>query len=71
MKRFTIILLFGIILFSCNASENKDNTLKNDSLNVDSKAKNSVEYTCPMHPEVLRKDPGTCPECGMELQARS
>jgi P-type Cu+ transporter len=25
-------------------------------------------YTCPMHPEVRRKGPGTCPKCGMALE---
>jgi P-type Cu2+ transporter len=24
-------------------------------------------YTCPMHPEIERKSPGMCPECGMAL----
>lgn len=24
-------------------------------------------YTCPMHPEVQQKAPGTCPKCGMQL----
>jgi heavy metal-binding protein len=24
-------------------------------------------YTCPMHPEVLRAEPGQCPKCGMTL----
>lgn len=24
-------------------------------------------YTCPMHPEVVRNAPGTCPKCGMTL----
>jgi len=23
------------------------------------------EYTCPMHPEVVQKGPGSCPECGI------
>ncbi len=27
-----------------------------------------VEYTCPMHPEVLRNVPGACPSCGMALE---
>ena len=27
-----------------------------------------VEYTCPMHPEVRRIGPGTCPKCGMALE---
>ncbi len=25
-------------------------------------------YTCPMHPEVRRSEPGTCPKCGMTLE---
>src|SRR5207244_7780640 len=24
-------------------------------------------YTCPMHPEVVRAEPGKCPKCGMTL----
>ncbi len=27
-------------------------------------------YTCPMHPEVKRPGPGTCPKCGMKLVAQ-
>jgi len=27
-----------------------------------------VEYTCPMHPEVKKIGPGTCPICGMALE---
>ncbi|MEK7154186.1 MAG: heavy metal-binding domain-containing protein, partial [Patescibacteria group bacterium] len=26
-----------------------------------------VIYTCPMHPEVIRDEPGLCPGCGMAL----
>ncbi len=26
-----------------------------------------AQYTCPMHPEVLRDAPGSCPKCGMTL----
>ena len=25
-------------------------------------------YTCPMHPEVVQNEPGTCPHCGMALE---
>ncbi|MBD3391722.1 MAG: heavy metal translocating P-type ATPase [Chitinivibrionales bacterium] len=28
-------------------------------------------YTCPMHPEVERDGPGSCPKCGMALEPRS
>jgi Cu(I)/Ag(I) efflux system membrane fusion protein len=29
-----------------------------------------VEYYCPMHPQVVQEDPGTCPICGMNLARR-
>jgi Cu+-exporting ATPase len=28
----------------------------------------NVRYTCPMHPEIVRMGPGTCPICGMALE---
>jgi len=28
----------------------------------------SVQYTCPMHPEIIRDAPGACPICGMALE---
>lgn len=27
-----------------------------------------TRYTCPMHPEIVRDAPGTCPKCGMALE---
>jgi len=27
-------------------------------------------YTCPMHPQIVRDSPGTCPICGMALEPR-
>ncbi len=29
-----------------------------------------TEYTCPMHPEIVRDGPGKCPLCGMDLVPR-
>ncbi|MBT8467834.1 MAG: copper-translocating P-type ATPase [Deltaproteobacteria bacterium] len=29
-----------------------------------------VEWTCPMHPEIVRNEPGSCPICGMALEPR-
>jgi len=26
-----------------------------------------VKYVCPMHPEIVRDEPGNCPTCGMFL----
>ncbi|WP_370896284.1 heavy metal translocating P-type ATPase [Chryseobacterium gossypii] len=29
--------------------------------------KRTAKYTCPMHPEIIRDEPGSCPICGMDL----
>ena len=33
-------------------------------------APSGAEYTCPMHPEIVRPGPGACPICGMALEPR-
>src|SRR3989338_666920 len=44
----------------CNHNQNSDKEIvKNKS--------GKYVYTCPMHPEVQRTEPGKCPGCGMEL----
>ncbi len=39
------------------------------------KAVNTVQadggYTCPMHPQIVRSEPGNCPICGMTLEPRN
>ncbi|MBI1780608.1 MAG: copper-translocating P-type ATPase [Sphingobacteriales bacterium] len=30
-------------------------------------AAKKVQYTCPMHPEIIKDAPGSCPICGMDL----
>jgi Cu+-exporting ATPase len=30
-----------------------------------------TQYVCPMHPEVVRDEPGTCPICGMALEPKA
>ena len=33
-------------------------------------AEKSIEYVCPMHPDVRQYKPGKCPKCGMTLKAK-
>lgn len=33
-------------------------------------AGSELEYTCPMHPEVIQVGPGACPKCGMALEPK-
>ena len=34
-------------------------------------AQNALEYSCPMHPEIIRDQPGSCPICGMSLALKT
>ena len=38
--------------------------------NDDSCTLPGVEYTCPMHPEIVQDHPGSCPKCGMALEVK-
>ena len=31
----------------------------------------AVEYTCPMHPQIIQDHPGNCPICGMTLEPKN
>ena len=64
MKRlnFYIVFLFVLALLaeitSCNNKGKTDHTAHDQQQEV---------YTCPMHPEIIRNAPGSCPICGMDL----
>ncbi len=38
-----------------------------DLVEQPSSKKSAQQYTCPMHPEIIRDLPGACPVCGMDL----
>jgi membrane fusion protein, copper/silver efflux system len=52
---FLVLLLFSI---SCG-NEKKDEHAGHEQ--------QQEVYTCPMHPEIIKNAPGTCPICGMQL----
>ena len=59
-KLFVLVLAIGSFTLSgCNS--NADN--KKTSANVGTEE----TYTCPMHPQIIRHEPGNCPICGMPL----
>ncbi|MCP5432704.1 MAG: heavy metal translocating P-type ATPase [Alphaproteobacteria bacterium] len=37
-------------------------------MNAEGAAKGGAQWTCPMHPEIVRDGPGSCPICGMALE---
>ena len=64
MKRLNFYIIFLLALSvvigntSCNDKGKTDHTAHDQEKEV---------YTCPMHPEIIRNAPGSCPICGMDL----
>ena len=55
---------------SSKALPNQPVLIKDMSASGSSTATPGTEYTCPMHPEIIRDKPGNCPICGMALEPR-
>ncbi len=47
---------------------NEAQTPKSADVHTVSSVTEETEYTCPMHPEIRQKGPGSCPKCGMALE---
>src|SRR6185369_14210491 len=58
------LLLLGVLIFSIPLTIN---FLARGSF----AQQQEVEYSCPMHPDVKSKKPGSCPKCGMTLKKKS
>ncbi|MBW6500339.1 MAG: hypothetical protein K0B05_03000 [Bacteroidales bacterium] len=56
----SFVLFAAFIFSSCGQSPTKEKAASEKEI-----AK--VQYTCPMHPEVIIDKPGSCPICGMDL----
>ncbi len=53
-KAYPAFIVAMMLLLSCNRGDKHT-------------AHEGDQYTCSMHPQVVRDKPGTCPICGMEL----
>lgn len=48
-----------------------ENSFRDEVSDFDADAvRTRTEYTCTMHPEIVRDEPGSCPICGMDLVPR-
>jgi multidrug efflux pump subunit AcrA (membrane-fusion protein) len=54
-NRIVICLIIGLFLYGCNSDTNASSDAQQQS------------YTCPMHPQIIKDAPGTCPICKMDL----
>jgi len=64
MKKVILILFFTVlavmVMNSCGSSSSKGGAVSTQEV-----AK--VQYTCTMHPEIIRDKQVKCPKCGMTL----
>ena len=69
MKTKIMTTVFALVI-SCSVAFAQNQTKSNEKQSASTKmemAKDSVYYTCSMHPEVKLDKPGKCPKCGMAL----
>ena len=57
-------------LHAGRAAANASETLALQSKSQIPDPKSQIEFTCPMHPEIVQIGPGSCPICGMALEPK-
>ena len=68
-----LLLILAIFLLGClgyfASIRGKDGVASRsgDSASLEKSAEAEQLWTCSMHPQILRKAPGRCPICGMDL----
>lgn len=61
------IILIGLFVSVIGFISCKDKSAKD----AHAGHKEAVQYTCPMHPQIVQDKPGKCPICGMDLVPKS
>ena len=59
-------LLGGFLIFGGNSADKATNSDK-DNHNHSEEITSNQMWTCSMHPQIMKQEPGDCPICGMEL----
>lgn len=62
IKSKIVLFSFCALVLGCNDGKESGKGHENHSTQQEQKV-----YTCPMHPEIIRNEPGQCPICGMDL----
>ena len=72
LLKITSLLLLSVLLASCSENDEIQPTEELQDVMADTAMEHAVKhmdpkYVCPMHPQIVRDDPGNCPICGMDL----
>jgi hypothetical protein len=60
-----------IISYTVTIAQDKTKSSEKQSSTKMEMVKDSIYYTCSMHPEVKMDKPGKCPKCGMTLEKKT
>lgn len=72
LTKMLIIFGLGLVLVACSedqttAESGADKTGQQETALEHAEKHTDPNYVCPMHPQIVRGEPGTCPICGMDL----
>ena len=74
LRRLVSLLLPMLIVAGCSNDATPVSPAQGDAVTADPVEHATLHqdptYICPMHPQVVRNAPGSCPICGMDLVAR-
>lgn len=76
MKKLLIAFVVVTVMIACKGNQNGTENSGTDTTSAgiqkaDTVSTAGMQYTCPMHPGVVKDGPGTCDSCGMDLVPKS
>lgn len=70
MKHLPASLLLGLLLGACQEPAIPPSDTAAATQPAAKQNEPATKFVCPMHPQIVRDEPGICPICGMKLVAR-
>jgi Cu(I)/Ag(I) efflux system membrane fusion protein len=69
LGRLAGMLLLSVVLSACSREQPSESvrSAADDTAAEHALKHTNPKYRCPMHPQIVRDEPGNCPICGMEL----
>ena len=67
MKKILNIVFISLVALTMLSCIGKDKHVHHDAGTPEEQAASGSTYTCPMHPQIVEGEPGSCPICGMDL----
>lgn len=66
-----LMVIVGVVSANWESLMNRYDRWRRPAHAADMVASEAIEFYCPMHPNIVRSEPGNCPICGMPLSKRA